>query len=387
MLITSVFVMVQEVAKYPQITAEQLSESVSCELRTLATPDHLLKLPSAEIIMRLLASFDLKSPAVKKLMDILDTYEQYGRGGLSYYDHATLLHLRERALRRLIDWRLLPNLDSYIANSKKAGGGHGKPKGKTAAQLSAKLPTTDEFGELAKAAYWGDRVSELIPIQASLSDKYSETGIYNSVFEGSTDSLALLIAEIIHGSGQYPKVNKQQDRWAKLGGKCVPPNTAHVSMPHDKMWSTHAEAYVEATYTKVIAVEVGGEKELFSSMLRRLVMHVGFTFPTGDLSPEPQSVSHVHDASASSINNALERVRRVDAALYNQLTSVFPEGWEAQMVLGVQQDGGEDESSSHAVSDAHAHDDKGKDEEVPKPEASEGGNVIREGTVCYWLAV
>jgi hypothetical protein len=312
---------------------------VSCELRALATPDHLLKLLSVEIILRVLTSFNVQLPAVKKLMGILDSYEEYGWGGLSYYDFAYLLHSREAALRRLIDYWLVPNLDEFTAHSKQVRGRHGKPKRKTA----AKLPTMDEFGDMAKAMYWADQVSEdmakamywadqvseLVPIQASLVDVFAETSIYDSVFHRSTDSLALLFMEIIHGSSLYPK-QKKQERWVKAGGKCEPPNTCHVSMTVNKCWSTHAEAFVEDMYTAVI--KIGGKKELLSSMLRRMVMHVSKTFPMGDLSPEPQSVSHLNNAAASSINSALECIHRVDAAIYKELTSMFPEGWEAQMV-------------------------------------------------------
>jgi hypothetical protein len=73
MQITTVSMMVQEVQKYPGITAEELSASVSCELRALATPDHLLKLSSTEIILRVLTSLDVQLPAVKKLMGILNS--------------------------------------------------------------------------------------------------------------------------------------------------------------------------------------------------------------------------------------------------------------------------------------------------------------------------
>jgi hypothetical protein len=70
MQITSLSMMVQEVQKYPGITAEQLSASLSCELRALATPDHLLKLSSTEIILHVLTLLNVQLPAVKKLMGI-----------------------------------------------------------------------------------------------------------------------------------------------------------------------------------------------------------------------------------------------------------------------------------------------------------------------------
>ncbi len=166
------------------------------------------------------------------------------------------------------------------------------------------------------------------------------------------------------------------DRWAKEGRTCEPPDTCHVSMMVDKSWSTHTEACVEGTYTTVIGGSGGGKKEPLLSMLRRLTLHISRAFPMGDLSPEPQSVSHLNDAAASSSNSALERICRVDAAIYDQLTKVFPEGWEAEMVLGVQQDGeGKDESSSHARSGEGGpleDDSKGKEESAGLPEAREG---------------
>ncbi len=130
-------------------------------------------------------------------MRILNLYELYGQGGLSYYKYAFLLHLREATLHRFADFWLLPNLDVYVAQYKQAkqvrAGKHGKLKTMTA----AKLPTTDEFGDMAKAMYWADRFAEILPIQASLADVYTETSIYDLVFHGSTDAIALLFTEII----------------------------------------------------------------------------------------------------------------------------------------------------------------------------------------------